>query len=79
MKPQKTKRIDIPEAARNYVFDRDNHTCQNCGATEKLTIDHIIPLAEGGSNDLSNLQTLCLRCNTSKGDRLNPRFQRRFT
>ncbi len=78
MQPRKTKRIEIPEAARLYVFDRDHHTCQKCGTTEKLTIDHIIPLAEGGSNDLSNLHTLCQSCNSRKGDRRDPKFQRRF-
>ncbi|WP_228721653.1 HNH endonuclease [Thermoleptolyngbya sichuanensis] len=43
--------------------------CNHCGAgphQAKLTIDHIIPLAQGGVNDLSNLQVLCRRCNSSK-------------
>lgn len=52
------------------VFSRDNHACQDCGATEKLTIDHIIPLFHGGSNDLANLRTLCLTCNCRKGSKM---------
>ncbi|OQP09823.1 hypothetical protein B1692_16745, partial [Geobacillus thermoleovorans] len=32
-------------------------------------IDHIVPLNLFGSNDASNMQLLCERCNTSKGDR----------
>lgn len=48
---------------------RDGGTCARCGATEKLTIDHIIPMIRGGSDDLSNLQILCKRCNSSKRDR----------
>jgi 5-methylcytosine-specific restriction enzyme A len=69
MPPQKTNRIAIPAAARAYVFDRDRNACCLCGTTENLTIDHIIPLAKGGTNDLSNFQTLCRQCNSRKGDR----------
>lgn len=37
---------------------------------EKLEIDHIIPLAKGGRNDIGNIQLLCRFCNRSKGIRL---------
>ena len=30
-------------------------------------LDHIVPLAEGGINDVANLQLLCAPCNNSKG------------
>jgi 5-methylcytosine-specific restriction endonuclease McrA len=74
----KSPRIPIPEPVRRYVLERDRHQCQSCGTTQTLTIDHIIPLAKGGSNDVSNLQTLCRSCNAQKRDRLDPRFRRRF-
>jgi 5-methylcytosine-specific restriction enzyme A len=79
MLPQKTPRIPISPAARSYVFDRDDHTCQICGATEDLTIDHIIPLAAGGTNDISNFQTLCQSCNSRKGSKITHDRQRYFT
>ena len=66
---KKTPRIKIPKSVRNYVFHRDNYQCQSCGKKEQetqLNIDHIIPLAKGGSNDISNLQTLCQTCNQQK-------------
>lgn len=78
----KTPRIPIPPAVRKYVFERDSHHCQSCGQTHReadLTIDHIIPLAAGGANDLSNLQTLCSRCNQQKKHHFDPRFRRRYS
>ncbi len=78
----KTPRIPIPTEVRKYVFQRNQYQCQSCGKTYKetqLTIDHIIPLARGGSNDISNLHTLCLTCNQRKRDKLDQRFRRHFS
>ncbi|MCL4296314.1 MAG: HNH endonuclease [Anaerolineae bacterium] len=50
---------------------RDGYVCQICGATRKLTVDHIIPVAKGGSDDLFNLQLLCKRHNSQKHDELS--------
>lgn len=80
-----SKRITIPASVRQYVFERDLFQCQSCGLdqkldpTTKLTIDHIIPLATGGSNDMSNLQTLCQRCNQKKSHHYDDRFRQRFS
>lgn len=43
--------------------------CKACGCAEKLELDHIEPIAIGGSSDPSNLQFLCRPCNRSKGKR----------
>jgi 5-methylcytosine-specific restriction enzyme A len=77
--PEKSPRISFPKEVREYVFQRDNHQCQSCGRSTKLAIDHIIPLAKGGSNDISNLQTLCTSCNSQKKHYFDPRFDRRFS
>ncbi|MCC5634322.1 HNH endonuclease [Nostoc sp. CHAB 5844] len=77
----KTPRIRIPPEVRQYVFQRDKYQCQSCGKTSvetHLTIDHIIPLALGGQNDISNLHTLCLTCNQEKSDKTDQRFRRCF-
>lgn len=50
----------------------NNLTCLGCSKREpiiKLTIDHIIPLSKGGTNDKHNIQPLCGMCNSIKGDR----------
>ncbi|WP_296796289.1 HNH endonuclease [uncultured Methanobrevibacter sp.] len=66
------QRIPISKRLRVQVLDRDNSTCQLCGATiedgVKLHVDHIMPVSKGGTNDLDNLQTLCAQCNLGKGD-----------
>ena len=74
----KTPRINIPQSVRKYVLQRNNYQCQSCGKknTEtKLNIDHIVALANGGSNDISNLQVLCSKCNQKKKADVDPRFQ----
>jgi 5-methylcytosine-specific restriction endonuclease McrA len=43
--------------------------CPCCGKKKRLTLDHIIPLAWDGRNSLDNLQPLCKKCNSEKGDR----------
>lgn len=52
---------------RLSVFIRDGFKCKECHSTKRLSIDHIIPVACGGSDEISNLQTLCFRCNCKKG------------
>ena len=41
--------------------------CLHCGIDENLSIDHVIPLARGGTNSIDNIQILCMPCNSSKG------------
>lgn len=49
--------------------------CQICFKTEpeiKITIDHIIPISKGGTNDINNLQPLCMYCNQTKHAKILP-------
>jgi len=64
-------RPPIPKAVRAAVLDRDGHQCQHCGATEKLSMDHIYPWSLGGPDTIDNLQTLCRPCNSRKGARID--------
>lgn len=51
------------------VFARNDYRCVRCGSRSDLTVDHIIPVSRGGTNDDDNLQTLCRPCNSRKGAR----------
>lgn len=42
--------------------------CRYCHTTEKITRDHIIPKSRGGKNSEKNIQDLCHRCNSTKGN-----------
>jgi hypothetical protein len=66
------KRNPIESRLRHEVFKRDNYKCVECGNTNKeatLHCDHIISVAQGGSDELDNLQTLCQACNLAKSNR----------
>lgn len=55
---------------RKQTLNRDNWLCCECARNGKVKpateVDHIIPLSKGGTNDLSNLQSLCHECHTAK-------------
>lgn len=56
-------------SVRYAILQRDNFTCRYCGATApdvKLQVDHVVPVALGGSNDPSNGVTACRKCNSGK-------------
>lgn len=76
------RRRRVSKAMKQHVMKRDHYTCQICGISKGyldafvpglgdfllLEIDHIVPVAKGGSgDDESNLQVLCWRCNLKKG------------
>ena len=62
------------KAARLECLERDGYACVECGATEDLEVDHIVPLSVVLADeetaylatDLDNLQTLCKPCNGAK-------------
>lgn len=52
------------------MFARDNYTCRYCGARNvRLACDHVIPASRGGSDEMDNLVTACIPCNSSKRDK----------
>ena len=54
---------------RRAVFARDSWTCQYCGRTSHLTVDHVLPRSRGGLSVWENIVTSCAPCNRRKGNR----------
>ena len=62
-------RTPISGSIKYRVLTRAKGRCECCGAHEPqraLEVDPIVPRNQGGSDDLSNLQALCFRCNAGK-------------
>jgi len=67
-----SNRKAISKKDRFEVFKRDSFKCQYCGASAPdvlLHIDHIKPVSKGGTNNLTNLITACVSCNSGKSNR----------
>lgn len=72
----------IPEWLKKAIYFRDNGVCQKCGRDLSGTFqiveergihfDHIVPLEKGGTNDTTNFQLLCSKCNLKKSKKLVP-------
>ncbi|WP_372010063.1 HNH endonuclease [Paenibacillus chitinolyticus] len=71
------KRISMPEWVKNAVFFRDRGRCVFCFADltnlvsrlSEKNFDHMVPLSQGGINDISNIQLTCRSCNNKKLDK----------
>jgi 5-methylcytosine-specific restriction endonuclease McrA len=61
-----------PSWTRRGVLARDEYACAYCGrhfALRDLTVDHVIPVAQGGLSTWGNTVAACARCNQRKADR----------
>ncbi len=69
-------------AMKKYIKERDGHKCQRCGTTDPpppkkvrgwqqrldpWDVDHILPVADGGTDDPENLRLLCIPCHVAVG------------
>jgi hypothetical protein len=73
---EKEQRAMMTAKLREFIKNRDNYTCCNCGNSTHvepnllLEIDHIIPISKGGCTVEENLQTLCWKCNRAKSNKI---------
>ena len=68
---QNCQRRNFSVSERSAVYTKTEGHCAICGKFvpyTEFTVDHIVPLAKGGSNDISNLQCACGVCNRIKQD-----------
>jgi len=64
------RRDSVSRELRDRVIARDGLVCQYCKANlmpSEATIDHVVPVSRGGSDDLENLRVACRKCNVKKG------------
>lgn len=61
----------IPTSVKLEVWKRDKGKCVECGSSNNLHFDHILPFSKGGTSLKSdNIQLLCARHNLEKSDRI---------
>ena len=68
------------EVTRHVVLERDGYRCVSCGVdliSESADIHHLLPRSMGGSDDLSNLVSLCDGCHASHHPNLSGSLARR--
>jgi 5-methylcytosine-specific restriction endonuclease McrA len=66
------KKREIVRFSRINIFIRDSNACQYCGnrfTKAHLTLDHVIPIVQGGNKCWQNIVTACKPCNQRKGGR----------
>lgn len=50
----------------NRMIARYNGCCAYCGSSEKITMDHVVPLSRGGRHSIGNVLPACFSCNVRK-------------
>lgn len=66
------KKKQLVRFSRANIFLRDHNACQYCGKNfqrSQLTLDHVIPVVQGGRKCWENIVTACKPCNQRKGGR----------
>lgn len=75
-------RIKFPKEVREMLYHNADGRCVLCGRKilyDDVSLDHVIPLAMGGADDIRNIQVTCRACNQFKGSVLPDDFIERIT
>lgn len=63
----KKRRSTVKSEHLGFLIERDGNWCVYCSRPDPDTVDHVVPLRAGGSNQLDNLVASCYECNQDKG------------
>ena len=61
--------------SKDLVYHINLYAIDKMGNEVLMTKDHIIPKSKGGRNHISNMQTMCVRCNTAKGNKEHIKYE----
>lgn len=59
---------------RKLILEASNYICHYCQGSAN-TADHIVPVSQGGGNDLDNLLPACTSCNSTRQDKTMVRLK----
>ena len=55
---------------RARVLAAGGYECVYCGTNDKLSVDHVIPISKGGTDEFENLVVACISCNSKKNSKM---------
>lgn len=66
------ERVWFSKDVKEDILRKSDGVCAHCGCPvaigDNFTVEHVVPISKGGTNDLVNIVALCQTCNTTKGD-----------
>lgn len=75
-----THRRGVRSDLKNIILERDGYSCKTCSVqSDYLTVHHIVPVSDGGGDELNNLITLCTECHVKVHQEGAEKFVKLFT
>lgn len=66
------ERVWFSRDVKEDILRKSDGVCAHCGCQvvvgDNFTVEHVVPISKGGTNDLVNIVALCRTCNVTKGD-----------
>ena len=66
------ERVWFSKDVKENILRKSDGVCAHCGCRiavgDNFTVEHVVPISKGGTNELVNIVALCRECNVTKGD-----------